>query len=48
MLLLVSPNHWFLLQPCKPVAKRQYYAFHAPEVFGEQDEFYHPVEADIW
>ena len=35
-------------QPCKPVAKRAFYGFQAPEVFGEEGEFYNPAEADVW
>ena len=35
-------------QPCKPVAKRPFYGFQAPEVFGEEGEFYNPAEADVW
>ena len=35
-------------QPCKPVAKRAFVGFQAPEVFGEQGEFYNPAEADVW
>ena len=35
-------------QPCKPVAKRVYNAFQAPEVFGEEGEFYDPAVADVW
>ena len=35
-------------QPCKPLSKRIYYGFQAPEVFGFPGEFFNPVDADLW
>ena len=35
-------------QPCKPLSKRQYNPWQAPEVFGDEGEFYNPCEADVY
>lgn len=35
-------------QPCRPLAQKNYTNFQAPEVFGNEGEFYNPIDADIW
>ena len=43
-----SANNDIIDQPCKPVEKRVFCGFQAPEVFGEEGEFYNPIHADVW
>ena len=35
-------------QPCKSMGDLKHYYFHAPESFGEEGEFFNPIDADTW
>lgn len=35
-------------QPTRPVAQRIFSNFQGPEVFGNDNELYNPVDADVW
>lgn len=35
-------------QPCRPLALKNFTNFQAPEVFGDQGEYFNPIDADIW